>query len=158
VKKSLSFLVATIFTTNVIAAPLTEYQVSETIKETFGLLLQASSIPRTSKIDTEFTVVDNTGVDSTIVYEVWPFNGLGVVCNEDSSVFNAVIMAGFGSGVSGASWYYSPVDTLVISGVGYHMKSLNIPVGAKYFYVRFLGATGNGHDTDFQAYLRRLRW
>jgi hypothetical protein len=132
--------------------------VNSTLKEIYGLFLQATSWFKTGVRDTEFTIVDSSGRDSTIVYEVWPFNGIQVVCLEDSSLLEAVCMAGYGSMAVGGSWYFTPSDTLTVTAAGYHLKSWSIPVGAKYYYVLFRGNTGAGHDVDFSAYQRRYRW
>jgi hypothetical protein len=154
-KKIMVVISIMLIITNMCYAVSFEIPVSNTQQESFSLMLQAASVPRVTA-DTEFTVDGESGKDSTIVYEVWPFNGIQVICLEDNSVMEAVCMAGYGS--VGGSWCFTPSDTLTISAAGYHLKSWNIPVGAKYYYILFRATTGNGADIDFQAYQRRYRW
>lgn len=139
---------------------------SSTIKDDWREMQKATSWPTTSTYSSTLSIIDATGSDSTMVYDVWPYTGVHIVASGDSAVIKFRFWGGNSTNskatyhptASSVVWNYAVVDSLSISAKGTYVYTVSFPVGCRYFYVEALGQTGNGHASSAILSTRRYRY
>ncbi len=134
------------------------------IKDDFRTATNAAS--RANYAVSTFTIADAAGLDSTVVFETWPYNGLHLKATGDSTKVRLRIWGGNSNMTAAmyhptpttALWQYAVCDSLDVSAAGSYVWSPDISVGARYFYVEILGQTDNGHATSLAINVRRYRF
>jgi hypothetical protein len=153
VKKFSLFILFLLICSLVYSIPKHERNIPDTIRSDFRKVANSASNPDSARYTLTLTVVDS-GKDSTLVYDNWPYTGTTIIATKDSTVGKVYCYAGY---MDATTWKFSRIDSLSISTAGTYLKTWSIPVGAMHFYIRFDGATGNGHSVPLVIYLRRER-
>ena len=130
----------------VCAQPPVEQPVFEQERTLFEDLVQADWDGEKDTVDSYkiFTIADDVGRDSTMVYERFKTTGFSWVCSGDSVAVYAVVMSGH---CEGSDFDVAPIDTLVCDDEGFYSLQVQYRI-LEHIYVLFRGQAGNGHETQ----------
>ena len=134
-----------------------ESLIAENIKNVFQTMFKASAWPPTQVYSPTFSLADANAIDSTMVYEVFPYDGITVVAKGDSISHTFYCMGGYSANALESLWKYAIVDSFSITAAGTKHYTWSIPAACRYFYVRLYSKAGNGHATTDTLSVNRWR-
>lgn len=139
--------------------------IQTTILDDWRQAARATAWPPTNTYTYGWTIQTASGLDSSMVYEAFPYTGslivFGGYASTDSTQIKVRLMAGFTDSLNVSTSvgrpYYTAVDSASYTARGTYSKSWSIPVGAINYYYELFGQTGNGNGTTVNIWQRRVR-